>query len=342
MIESKNLQFKLPDYTPPDWTIGDLYHQAWHILKHNKVLWVFGFAVATFAGGININSFSNLSGFFDQDIKPSEIPNIDSAPNVLGATTFDTVSIFLSIFSAETLPFVYALAIEIVLIAIISIVIGVIAGAWSNAALLNAIETATKGSKPTIREASESAFPKVKSFIWLAIVPGLFWFTVFVIPFGLAGLGFVATSSALKIFFAVLAGIVFLASLYAIFYITLSTIWAQRIIVINQSRAKDALFAGYKIARKKKWSMLLLGLVNMTLSGILTAVPLLFMVGLILGGVFALDKNSFLGVSLITLGVIGTVITIIGFLLLGGLMTAFKAIIWSLAYHKIKGKYDKH
>ena len=55
---------------------------------------------------------------------------------------------------------------------------------------------------------------------------------------------------------------------------------------------------------------------------------------------FTTDKNEALGVGLYAIGAILVIPMVIAMTLIGGIINAFKAVIWSIAYNNIRGKYD--
>src|SRR5207253_2789838 len=105
--------------------------------------------------------------------------------------------------------------------------------------------------------------------------------------------------------------------------------------------AKTALYHGYKISKRKFWSMLLLGLVNFILGMIILGLPLLLISAIVLGGIFGIQAGYGLGIMLTGIGVILLIAFIFGSIFLSGILTAFKATIWTIAYNNIKGKYEK-
>jgi len=328
----------------PDWEIGKLYNQAWSIIKKYKVLWTFGLATGA---GMSFNF--NLPGNFDsnsiKDIQqnfqsfPKEIASSDLV-QVLGASTSKPMEIISYLFSNVPLSSYVILGIEILAVIILFTIIGFIYSAWSQAALLEGIQSSLSNQTVSIRDSSEKAMASIKPLIWLQVVP--------ILILMLAVLGFIILTVIFiaipAIFVKVILGIILLIALFAIIYcfiyLAFSQIWAPRIAVIEKASAKDSLFRGYRIAKKKKWSMILLGLVNIILSFFIMAIPILLVGGIIFAGIFTTDKNAVLGVGLFAIGAILIIPTIIAMTLIGGILNAFKATVWNIAYNNIRGKYD--
>lgn len=321
----------------PDWEIGKLYNQAWGIIKKYKVLWLFGIASgagislnSSFGGqGIDADTIKNFQKFLDN--APQEHAS-NALAQVLGAST--------SIFSSVPFYFYIILGIEILAVIILFTVIGLIYSAWSQAALLVGIQSSLTNGIVSIRDSSEKAMSSIKPLIFLQILPLLIIIPAFLGIFILAILSFVIPIVMVKVILDIALLISIIVTIYCFIYLIFSQIWAPRIVVIEKAHAKDALFRGYKIAKKKKWSMILLGLVNIILSGFVIGIPTILVLGFIIGGVFASHSNKTLGVGFIAGGAILFIPMIIAMTLLGGILNAFKASVWSIAYNNIRGKYD--
>lgn len=321
----------------PDWEIGKLYNQAWSIVRKYKVLWLFGISSgagislnSNFGGqGIDADTIKNLQKFLDNG---SQEHASNALAQVLGAST--------SIFSSVPFLFYVILGIEILVAIVLFAIVGFIYSAWSQAALLEGIQSSLSNGTVSIRDSSEKAMSSIKPLIWLLIVPMLI--------LALAILGFIILTAIFiamsEIFVKVILGIILLLSLFAIIYcfiyLIFSQIWAPRIAVIEKASGKDSLFRGYRIAKKKKWSMMLLGFVNIILSGIVIGLPIILVLGFIIGGVFALDSNKALSIGLLAGGALLALPLLIGMIVIGGILNAFKATVWSIAYDNIRGKYD--
>jgi hypothetical protein len=321
----------------PDWTIGDLYSKAWQIIKHNKILWIFGAAIggANYSGSADISDLFRFSEFFEKDAdKGKEIAA------VLGAAATNTEYFISLLFASVPIYLWIILAIEFILLIVVSIIIGIIYKSWANGALLVNIDLCIKGSKATIREASEKAFTLLKPLIWLDVIPALILtiitiFSILIMLFAVSNCPTPVLPIIIFILFLVIAS---LGYAWIMLYTTL--IWATRKVVTENTPAKIALTTGYKIAKKKFWATLLLAFVNNLLAALIIGVPLALVMVILIGGLFS---------SAYAPGILFYVIIIINILIFifivaatvaGGIINAFKATVWSLAYQNIKGKYE--
>lgn len=328
----------------PDWEIGKLYNQAWSIIKKYKVLWIFGLATGA---GMSFNF--NLPGNFDSDSIKDIQENFQSFPSeiassgfiqVLDASTSKPMEIFSYLFSFVPFSFYIILGIEILTVMILFTIIGLIYSAWSQAALIEGIQSSLSNGIVSIRDSSEKAMSSIKPLIWLQIVPMLI-LAIAILAFIILTAIFVAIPAvSVKVILGIILTIALFAIIYCFIYLLLSQIWAPRIAVIEKASGKDSLSRGFRIAKKKKWSMILLGFVNIILSGLIIGIPTILVLGFIIGGVFASGSNETLGISLITGGVILLIPLVIGMMIVGGILNAFKATVWSIAYNNIAGKYD--
>ncbi len=323
---------------PPDWKISELYEKSFEIIKKNKVLWIFGMAFAGFSSGSSFNSvnWDNLPELLSKKEETSQLlPNVT---NVLGATTDPASQLFTQLFSAIPVYLYVILGMAIVVIVIVSIIIGFVSNTWSNAALIQGIQIALDGKIVNIHDSSEKAFPSIKPLIRLSILTTLI-FIGGVFAFSLPLLITMAiNNTALTVIMVLLA---ILAVVPTILLFALAGIWAPRIIIFEQKPAWQAFKTGFKIARKKFWPSLGLGIVNNILALFIMGLPILIIgavgVGLVLGTMY----RTSLAVALVPIALVVVIVGILGFVLLSGILTAFSASVWTIAYNKIRGKYDK-
>lgn len=338
-------QFNLKDEVPQkksDWEISDLYQRTWRIIKQNKVLWIFGAALGGLSSSGNFNSSSDFNSedfrkLFNQTPQQQEQVN-----QVLGASTNYFYQHIQDIFTQIPLYLYLLIGIEVFLGILFTVILLVVYKSWADASLLSATNQAGEDQKPTIASASEPAFKALKSFVWLDIVPSLVIFVVFVLSMALITSGLVFGNLPIKILSGIGIVVMIILSVYALIYLTLTLTWAKRQVIDEGKSAKLALSDGYKVAKKKYWASILLGLVNNIAAGIAFFVPIIVFILLFAGGVLlaTASKNPTLNILLITLGGIAMLALIIIITVLTGVTTAFKATVWTLAYKKIKGKYD--
>lgn len=343
-------KYIIPDYVPPDWSIGDLYNKSWQIIKKYKVLWLFGMAMAGAAGsGLENGNWDKL---IPSDSSPGETP-IEAEPEIISDSVYqggrvlatstqagfgDIVQNLLSDIPA----YLYVLGgIEVVLLLVTGWAVLFVYGAWANASLIEGVQTALADGNVSIRDSSEKAFRSIKSLVWLAIIPTLVLLLVSLVVIPLLAIPISIGGLTLKVIFGFLLGLYVLALLVIIIFLGLAQIWAPREVVIDKKPAKDALFAGIRIARRKFWSTLLLGLVNTILTMVVIGIPVGIMVGFLVGGFLTFEKIPTLGIGLFATGGILLLLFVLLGQLFGGILTAFKSSVWTIAYNNIRGKYDK-
>lgn len=331
----------------PDWEISELYKKAWQILKKNKVIWIFGLASGLGLGSFNSRFSSN--NFNAKDLQ--NIQNIFKSPEnatqsaklsqVLGTSTSSFGTSTQQIFSHIPTYIYIVLGLELLIAVVVGVIISVIYRAWIQGALISSIQIALQDKTPTIKESSQKAFPSIKPLIWLQLVPSLILMVTFFAVTGVLVLLIIFASLPIKIIAAIIAFAAFFVFLYFLIYLSLSQIWAQRRVVIDNIGAKEALISSYKLARKKNWAMIILGLVNNILGWIVVGLPILIVAGIVIAGVFAVIHlgNTAL-IPAIILGVILGIAVGLFILISSGLITSFKAIVWTIAYNKIKGKFN--
>lgn len=330
-----------------EWPIGELYGKAFTIAKKNPVLWWFAIAVGAGAGSVNNGggggdiSAKDMQSF--QQMLNGSAPQ--SAENVLGAATSPWMDLLSQIAQAIPWYFYVILGVEIFVIIVISIVVSVIYKAWAEASLLSGIETGIRDEKPTMRNMSENAFPQIKSFIWLQVLPPLAFWLLSLSILGMLIFLLVVVPGNMKIFIGILLGIAGIVFLIGLFFLTMILIWAPRKVIIDKLPAAQAFTVGVHIAKRKFWKTLLFGILNNLISllvfGVAIGVPLIiFVLFGILAGV--LWKGMFaLSVTIISIIAVLFVVWLVALTLLGGIVDTFKAAFWSLAYHKIRGKYEQ-
>lgn len=321
----------------PDWTISELYEKAWDLLKKHKILWIFGAATAAVSYG-GSSYHSNSSSF--QNLPSSTGSTQTSISQVLGVATSTPFSdTLVHIFTSVPITLYLLLGLAIIVLMVTYFVIILIYSAWTSAALIQSIQTASRNQRPTIEDSSLKALPAIKPLIWLNVVPILVLILAAGIYFMLTILGASLSSSFIKVLMILLIVAGAVAFIIALVYLTLALIWAARKVVLDGSKAYPALKSGFEITKRKFWSSILLGIVNLVLSFII-ALPLGLLFESLAGG--GLD-SAFSHANNIFLPAIAFIFFLAAYFvysLVLGLLTAFKAAVWTLAYQKIRGKYD--
>lgn len=326
----------------PDWTISDLYSQAWDILKKHKVLWILGAAAAaTTSSQFNFRSSGNFSDAFKNSNTHQDTGK--QLSDVLGAATSSSADMIQHIFSKVPISVYLLIGLELFIILAIAIIISYIHRGWATATLLEGTRLAIEKEPVTIRSSSEKALRKLPSFLWLMIIPSLILGGAAAIAFVVLGLTLAFAPMAIKIVAGILILVAIVVVIYFAVYLAFSEIWAQRMLLTEELSAKEALFTGYRISKKKGSPMVVLAIVNSIAAGIAIAAPFAVIIGIgiaLVFGIVAAEHNPSLIITLSSLAGLLLIAAIIAFMFLSGVITAFKAIVWSLAYKAIKGKYE--
>ncbi len=325
----------------PDWTINDLYKNAWKIVKNNKILWLFGMAMGAGASGNYSNSFDgkdfeSLFKIFEKTPKESS-----DLTQVLGSSTSAFSDAITSLFASILPSYYIILGFEIFILIIVGIITSIIYSSWAHGALLEGIQTASEKGKLSIRDLSEKAFGSIKSVTYVSYIPYLLLGSGAFILFAIFGILAIALPDNSRTLLMALIPIFTILLLVAFSVMTIMIIWAVRIVVIDKKPAKLALRMGYKIAKKKFWASALLGIVNTITIALIYIIILLPILGIIVGGAFTISQDTYLGTGIIVIGAVFLLVFIFAESILGGIINAFKATVWSLAYNAIKGKYEK-
>ena len=293
------------------------------------MLWVFGAAIG--AG----TSFNFNSGFDKADFEGFK-KLFEGNPQQSQELTHNIISYLTS---AVPSYLWIILGLEFLFLVIFAIFVSLIYKSWATGALLENVDRCIKGGKAAISEASEKAFKVLKPLLWLEIIPGLILTLASVIGLIIFAAGIAFAPNILKaIFILLLIGFVFFL-IYAWIMLIASLIWATRRVVIEGKPAKEALRSGYNIAKKKFWAILLLGLVNNILAVIVIGIPIVVLIGIIIGGIVAGLSVKALGIAIFIIAGLLFFALIIGLTVADGILNAFKTTVWSLAYNNIKGKY---
>jgi hypothetical protein len=326
----------MENQTEPDWKISDLYSKAWQILKKNKVLWIFGMATLTLSS--NYNYHSNSAS------KPTNTTPQTSShkiSQVLGASTDPFSQHLHQILSSVPVGMYILLGLAVFLVIILGLILSLIYSSWAQAALLKGINTAMNNQPVTINNSSNAAFPKIKPLIWLTVVPTLTFVIIAGLTFLIISILLAALPGAAKLIPSLLLFGAIITTVLGVIFLIMSQIWAPRLVVLEDRKPKEALFAGFKVAKEKFWAMILLGLVNTALSLAVVFIPLLIVLGFGFFAVFsAQNYHQFLSPGFFV-GLAISILTLILIYTVGaGILNAFKATIWSLAYSKIRDKFN--
>lgn len=324
------------DQKPSGWSIKSFYKEAWQLVKTQKVLWLFGIAAGA-STSFNVRG----SNIFDADRFEKLFQSTPhGGDSVLGSSTsvvFDNLSY---LFSAVPLWTYVVLVLEAVILFLIVIGIAIVFQNWATASLLHGISDAIHKRAVSIKTSSERAFANIVPLIRVTVVPyfllGAFSLLVFVLLF----LGISIADSTTKSLFGFLLTIGVLAFAIAVLLLTMTLIWAVRFVAIDNTSPKTALSQGFALTKAHFWRMLGLGIVNLLGSMLVFVIPVAILIGIIALGIISLDANKAFGSSLLMIGGTLVAIFILAIQLLSGVLTAFKATVWTLAYHIVHKKHD--
>lgn len=325
-----------------NWDISEIYKKSWHIIKNNKILWLFGMAMA----GASTGSFSN-SNFNSKDL--DSLKNLfqnntgtttDAVTKTLGAATTDVYTTLSNIFFSVPIWMYILLALGVLLLILISIILGIIYQSWVNGALIDGVSQANSNQKPTISSCSHAAFPAIKGLIWVQLVPSILFFLVSITVFVILTFAIIllpSFSKAIPILVMVVAIFAFIAGWL---FLTLTQIWASRTIVLDQKPASQAFSKSFQVVKKRFWHMLGLGIVNTVLSILVTiimVIPIIMVVGVGVFGMILGASSPSIIVALVSIGAVFLLLFILGSMILGGILNSFKSSTWTLAYKHIEG-----
>lgn len=326
----------------PNWPISDWYKKSWQIVKHNKILWLFGMAAAVANSGTSSsfrsNNFDSFQKFFEKNETTHTTVKISQ---VLGDSTNPFMELVKHTFLSVPTWIYGLLILGIAVLALISVVLGFIYSAWSEAAVIAGTQSDKEEKKLDISEISHLAFPTIRGLIWLKIVPFLVVFGITVSIIFVAGILTTVLPSSLS-FIPIIIGIITITAGFIIFILmSLAQIWAVRGVVLDKKPAQKTFVDSFNLARNTFWKMVKLGLSN-------TLVSLSITIGLILplaisGGVLYFTYKAspdYLIPIIIFVGLSLLLIIIIGSSIVNGIFYSFKASVWNFAYYHIKKNHD--
>jgi len=343
-----------PVFTPPpskpgEWKIGEMYSKAWKITWNYKTLWIFGLALFIF-GGFNFGSGGGTNYSYSGN-KPAN-QSLEQTKNVLGAST-QLGDLIGPIFANIPVYIYVILGIEFFLLIILMGSIYFIGRAWANAGLIAGTDAALSEKKLSLSEISSTILSKVKPLALLMLIPLLILIcslaaiaALFGILYGLRAID----QPSIGIFIVEVVSIIaFIAGIFILIFVfimlSLSMIFAQRLVVLDNLSPISALKTGYSYIKKKFWWSILLGLVNtiftvMVVFGVFIAILIVLGI-LFLGGLLTFFINKSLLVVLVLLGILVAIpFFMVFFPLANSLISVFKCAVWNQAYSKTKELFN--
>lgn len=326
-----------------DFSISKAYNVAWEAIKKNKVLWIFGAALSSIAS-YNYSSNSNFLKNFSTTPPPTqELPQ--KVSQVLGVSTSSSISTPLSqmltqLFSQVPSYLYLLIGLDILFAVIVFMILQIIYRAWLSGSLLSGSQFSIHGKNVSIKDSSLSSFNVLKRFIWLELIPILAIFASILLLVGVFYLIFFLPFSEAKIVAIIFGILAMIAISITMLVVSMTLIFAPRKVIAENSKAKDAFFSSLKLVKQKFFRIFWLGLVNIIAStAVIAAVAIPLIIAIASSAIFGAIFES-LRFPLITLAILIFLVFIFFAVLLGGIIQAFKAVVWTHVYSNLKGKYD--
>lgn len=303
-----------------DWKIQDLYSTAWETVKRNKILWVLGGALAM---------TTNMSSSVSSESERSSFPiSIDESNLYLLEKFTSGIPSYLW----------YVLGLEVLIIILFITFMSLLQRSWATGAMIYAADRAVNKKDISISDASENSFLHMRKLIYLWIYSAL---PILGVSILLALAYFVILAIDSLIFAAAIALVVLTITIGLMFVLLiLRLIFAERAVVLDNQDRKQAFAKAKILVSKKKWSILLLGLVNVIGTSIIVSIPAAIIGAIAAAGISIYTSgNSAIGAIIMGIGGIVSVPVIILLMVLTGMLTAFTTVVWNEAYKKVKDKY---
>ncbi len=322
--------FVLEPPKPGDWQIGQMYENAFRVAKKFRTLWILGLIFGAAGGGC---SFQFPAGGGSANLTtPSTSPNPEITNKVLGATSSIFSESFTNIFSNIPSYIYFIIGFELLLLIVLWFVIFYLKGAFANVSTIIGTQKALEGQKLTLAQISQLSFPKIKPMAKFMALTSLI-----IIPIGLIITLLVILAIA-KIISVFIIPIIILTLLIFMLVWSISLTFAQRAISLDNSAPLSSIKIGLKMARKKLFWAILVGIINNIISGLALFIPLILInITLVaVGGLIGLLFHKALLVMGIFLG-IGLLLSMtIALPLLSSMIIIGKTAIWNQAYTKTK------
>ncbi len=267
---------------------GKITRRSWEITKANKWLWVFGLVIAVFGGGGSSGGSSGSSGgssgsTFQKSVPVNPPQQLqEKATKVLG----DATNIFLE--WAKTVPWTtwFFIGLGVLIVAIFSAVVVWVVRTWARGALIAGLDNADRGKTVSLLTESPKGIAKIKPLILFDLINAGILLGLIVASVALVGGGFLIFSfvSWLQILWIILTGILSVfAFIVAIVLLSLTTVFAERLIVFTETKPWPAWEKGFSLARHEFLATFLMGCINLGIGcagGCLATLALLIVLGI--------------------------------------------------------------
>lgn len=264
---------------------GKIINKSIDVVKRNKWLLIYGALLggslgsSGSGGGSSSTSTKTPSDIKSPDIKLKDIPSETS--KVLGETIGSLTTWFHSISPATWALIILA----VILIAIVSIVFGLVIRNWAKASLIIGAQMALAEKEVNLKNTSPLGKAKTKSLIiYSLIVIAIVWGTI--LALGLIGtLSYLLLSGngallALWGVFIVVPGVIWLV--ITLIMAAMTSIYAERLIVLDGYKPWDAWKKGLSLSKGNFIPTVVMGIINTLGTGIfgcLTMVVALVILG---------------------------------------------------------------
>ena len=325
---------------------GGIVKQAFNQAKRHKWLLIYGLLLAGGTGSSFNSSYnsSDLKNLFNQDSidgfppTPSAIPHKTS--QVLGAFTSSIGTWFRSVDTGTWLALVGSLAVVV----IFAWLIGWVIRSWATGSLIGGLQLGETQSVD-LRNTSPLGVKSIKPLITFELINFVITtgFILALLAVGLIGMFAFSFSEGLRTVWlglaAILGSIIFIIG---VLLLTMTSIFAQRLIVLKSITSREAWKQGFALSRKFFLNTSVMGIVSSgtgcAISCLGTIITLLIFAIPAVVLIFPLVSNPhFPGIP----SMVAIIILAIGFLTITSLVQAFVVVFkfstWNIYFHKVLG-----
>jgi len=274
--------------TSPDYS--EILKKSWRTTFRSKWLWVYGLALAIFAGGAggggssgNLGNLTNNKSFNNL---PKAIPSgtpLNEPTKVLG----ESVNVLVDWFKQVPVSIWVMIGIGILVVILFRTIIKWVVTSWAKGALIGGLKDALDDKNITLINTTHYGIASFKRFIILGLLTaGIVLCSLFFIVSVVAIVGFVGSlfSETLKNILLILTGFAGAVTFFLmIMVLAMVSIYADRLIVLYGYRPWDALKKAYSISKGHYLHTILMGIINVISSsvlGCLSAIVALVILGI--------------------------------------------------------------
>lgn len=315
------------------WSIFDFYKKAWVLIKKDKRLLLLGALVMLFvttSSNFNSSNYSSNSSETQQTQIQGESPYPDFTP---------IVSELISGVQAVPVWVLILLGVGVVAYVMYAIVFGFVVSTWCESSLIYAVDRSHREEPWTFLEVIQYAMGRIKSMIWIAIVPMLIFVLILMLCMVLPILLYAIHNTLLTLVGSIVIICIFFVFIFLTFKFGGAVVLAKRICVIEKVGGKDSFLQGWKLSTSNLLKMMRLGLSNAFFGGLATIVlciPALIGVAVIAMSVMT-NIDGIVKVVLVSLSTIVVGVNILfAIMFFPILLTTIKYIAWQYAFTYFK------